>query len=346
VLPSGSLCRATAGPCDAAETCDGSATTCPPDARQPSGTVCRGAAGACDAAEVCDGAAVACPADALQPSGTSCRAVAGVCDVAESCSGASVSCPADAKSTAVCRAAVGVCDLAEQCDGIGNACPADATVANGTSCADGAFCNGQEQCQSGICSSGATPCGGFCDETGDACVTGCPPAPQSCRTAAKSFVLLRNEPTETDDKLIWKWIKGIDATTLAELGDPTNATDHALCFYAGNPPLLMTGGALEVPADASRWSPATTVGFNYKDLGATAAGIFKIKLRSGNAGKPKALVKGKGAALPDPILPIAPADLPLIVQLVNDTNTVCWQSSFGSGSVITNRAGLLKAIAP
>jgi hypothetical protein len=189
------------------------------------------------------------------------------------------------------------------------------------SCTDGAFCNGEEQCQSGVCASGTTPCGGFCHESADACVTGCPPAPQSCRTAAKSLALPRHDST---DKLLWKWIKGVDGTTLAELGNPTLAsgTNYALCLYAGSPSLLIAGGEIEVPADPSRWSQVRTVGFNYKDLGATADGIYKIKLRAGEAGKPKAFVKGTGATLPDQALPIASADLPLIVQLVNDTNTV------------------------
>lgn len=119
-------CRATGGACDVAESCDGVGNDCPADAVATVGTTCRAVAGACDVAETCDGVGIACPADAVAASGTTCRSAAGVCDLEEVCDGAVAACPADAKSTAECRAAVGVCDLAESCDGVGDSCPADA----------------------------------------------------------------------------------------------------------------------------------------------------------------------------------------------------------------------------
>jgi hypothetical protein len=59
--------------------------------------ICRASAGVCDVAESCDGAGNDCPAGlASWPASTECRAaVAGGCDVAESCTGASAACPAD-----------------------------------------------------------------------------------------------------------------------------------------------------------------------------------------------------------------------------------------------------------
>ena len=64
----------------------------------------------------------------------------------------------------------------------------------------------------------------------------------------------------------------------------------------------------------------------------TNAGITKIIVKSGAAGKSKALVKGKGA---EPArLRQRPADrlrdLPLIVQLRNKQNGLCWGSSFAT----------------
>src|SRR5206468_5053244 len=59
----GAVCRAAAGPCDVAETCTGSSTTCPADAFLPSSTVCRGSTATCDAAEYCTGSSASCPAD-------------------------------------------------------------------------------------------------------------------------------------------------------------------------------------------------------------------------------------------------------------------------------------------
>ena len=136
---SGTVCRTAAGVCDVAETCTGTSSPCPADAKSPSGTVCRSSAGVCDPAEVCNGSSAACPADALSPSGTVCRSSAGVCDPAESCTGSSATCPADAlaSSSTVCRAAAGVCDVAENCTGSSAACPANAFVSSSTVCRRG-----------------------------------------------------------------------------------------------------------------------------------------------------------------------------------------------------------------
>ncbi|HET7506577.1 MAG TPA: hypothetical protein VFK02_36405 [Kofleriaceae bacterium] len=62
-------------------------------APRAAGTVCRAAAGACDAAETCSGSSPACPADGVSPAGTVCRAAAGSCDLTEACSGSSPACP-------------------------------------------------------------------------------------------------------------------------------------------------------------------------------------------------------------------------------------------------------------
>lgn len=121
-------CRAAAGVCDVAEHCNGSAALCPADAVSPATTPCRAAAGVCDVAENCDGTSVQCPGDGFMPSSVTCRGPVGVCDAPETCSGSGVACPSDAKlpATSVCRAASGGCDVAESCDGVSNACGADA----------------------------------------------------------------------------------------------------------------------------------------------------------------------------------------------------------------------------
>src|SRR5213078_3045478 len=162
----GTVCRAAAGPCDAAETCTGTSSTCPADGFLSSSTVCRAAVDLCDAAENCTGTSATCPADALKAAGTVCRAAAGECDLAESCTGTSTACPADAfkasgttctddgnacttdvcngtsatcthpagNAGAVCRAAAGECDVAESCTGTSTTCPTDAKQPSGTAC--------------------------------------------------------------------------------------------------------------------------------------------------------------------------------------------------------------------
>ena len=49
----------------------------------------------------------------------------------------------------------------------------------------------------------------------------------------------------------------------------------------------------------SNWSPLGSKGYKYKDQTAAQDGITKIILKGGDAGKSKALVKGKGLNLPD-----------------------------------------------
>lgn len=338
-VPSGTECRAAVGLCDAAEICDGVAINCPADGLLPSGSVCRGAADLCDAVEHCDGMTTACPPDVLSAAGTPCRAAAGVCDLVELCTGASASCPPDGKSTSECRAA-GPCDLAESCTGVGNDCPADVFAPDGADCSDGAFCNGSEQCQAGVCGAASTPCAEFCDENGDACVNGCPPAPQPCRMAARSLLKIRNGIDPSADKLLWKWIKGA-ATQLGEIGDPTTTATYALCLYGGTPVGLLAGGELLVPAGAN-WT-TTRSGYRYKDKTASVAGVHRLDLKVAADNASKALLKGKGDALPDPTLPIADAALPLTVQLLNTGTTVCWESTFGSAAVTTNSGELFKA---
>jgi len=143
---SGTECRPAAGSCDAAETCDGTATTCPADVFKTAGSPCRAAAGDCDVAEVCDGASAACPADGVKPAGTACRAVAGDCDVAETCDGATGICPADLfkSSSEVCRPAAGECDAEETCSGQDKDCPADGQQPDGAACTGGV-------CKAGAC---------------------------------------------------------------------------------------------------------------------------------------------------------------------------------------------------
>ncbi len=83
LTPAGTACRAAAGPCDVAETCDGVVATCPADAYAPPTQECRPAADACDPAERCTGMTASCPADvtAGDPDGD------GLCTAVDPCTG-------------------------------------------------------------------------------------------------------------------------------------------------------------------------------------------------------------------------------------------------------------------
>ncbi len=142
-------CRASAGPCDVAESCTGTNAACPIDAVAAATTICRPSAGICDVAESCNGSAVTCPSDAFVSATMSCRASAGPCDVAESCTGTSAACPSDAvaSATTICRPSAGICDVAESCNGSAVTCPSDAFVSATTSCrASAGPCDVAESC--------------------------------------------------------------------------------------------------------------------------------------------------------------------------------------------------------
>ena len=148
----------------------------------------------------------------------------------------------------------------------------------------------------------------------------CPaaPVPSGCRAPGKSLLLLDVEK----DKLIWKWLRGAE-TQIADLGDPTLDTPYALCVYDAS--------GLQFAADVgagANWSAAGSSGFKYKDSTLAQHGIRLIRLKSGAAGSAKAIVKGKGAELPDPTLPLT---LPVKVQLLNGDGE-CWESEYTSAT--------------
>ena len=167
-------------------------------------------------------------------------------------------------------------------------------------------------------------------------------AQSGCLTAAKSLLLLKDKGD--NDKLIWKWGNG-QMTALGDFGAPGSTADYALCVYAGPGEALIAGGTSQLPAGGS-WSAVGSKGWKYNAASGAPTGITKALLKSGAAGKSKALIKGKGAALPDPTLPIAGGDFPVIVQLLNDETPLCLESTFASGAAQKNDAGLLKLKTP
>jgi len=349
----GVVCRTGSGDlCDPDETCTGTpGATCPPDVVSSAGTVCRPAAGDCDVEEQCDGTVGdACPPDVFVSAGTVCRAVTtgDVCDEEEVCDGSSAACPPDAVKPAgtECRASSGECDPAEDCDGSSKQCPPDTFSPDGTSCTDdGMFCTGVETCQSGACTGSGDPCGGaYCDEIEGICLSGgCPSGPLACRSATKSIFLVKNKTPDSKDKLIWKWIKG-ESTDQTEFGDPTTSADYSLCVYAGTTASLVA--ELDVMPDGTLWKPIGTKGYKFKDNTLTEYGVQKVILKGSDQNKSKALVKGKGDNLPDlpPASdPMLALDLPVKVQLINQSNGICFEGVYDTPDIKKNEPALFKA---
>jgi hypothetical protein len=131
--------------------CTGAAgQACPSDTIAPSGTLCRAAAGSCDAVESCAGTAdAACPADAKLPSGSVCRAASGVCDLAEACNGVSDACPAD-----VYKANDTPCSDGQFCNG-NETCQSNVCTDGPDPCGFTSTCNeSTDQCVNTVCPSG------------------------------------------------------------------------------------------------------------------------------------------------------------------------------------------------
>jgi hypothetical protein len=90
---------------------------------------------------------------------------------------------------------------------------------------------------------------------------------------------------------------------------------------------LLVGG--NIPPDAlgqagSEWKTAGS-GFLYKDKSGSAAGLQKIKVKTGSGSKAQILAKGKGAGL---VMPALPPTFPLVAQLANRDTAACWQTTF------------------
>lgn len=136
----GTSCRASSGPCDAAETCNGSSTACPTNAYL-SGTVCRPATGGCDAAEYCSGSSAACPTD-VAAVGTQCTDN-NACTTGDTCT-ASKTCVGTPKNVVdgnPCTA-----DTCDSVTGVINPATPGLACDDGTACTTGDACTASKTC--------------------------------------------------------------------------------------------------------------------------------------------------------------------------------------------------------
>ncbi len=224
----------------------------------------------------------------------------------------------------ICSCGNGIVDPGEECD--------DGNTRSGDCCS--ATCQRELVC----------PACEACDSTTLSCV----PAPRAfCHEPAvpgAARLLLRAGLTTERNLLVWKWLHG-DATSAAELGDPTLGDDYALCVYEGplvEPTLLLrseaTGGSTcgAVPCWKGLGSPVGAKGFRYVDRRRPADGLRSMTLRPGAAGAAKALVNGTGLVLPT--LPVTP---PLTVQL-HGPGRSCWEARYPASGITRNDARHLK----
>jgi hypothetical protein len=143
----------------------------------------------------------------------------------------------------------------------------------------------------------------------------CPAAPRTgCTVAGRGSLLLKNDPDDSRDALVWRWKGG--AYNPLEVGTPDGQTDLAVCLHDQNGRLL--GGTL--PRADARWTSRSGE-YVYSDKTAAHLGMRTVRMRFAG----RVLVKGRGAGLAVPTLPAA---LPVTAQVVNLDNGACWESKF------------------
>jgi len=161
----------------------------------------------------------------------------------------------------------------------------------------------------------------------------CSPSPLSgCFAPGQSRLTLTNKPGDsTRNKLTWSWAHG-EAVDAASLGDPTSATDYALCVYAAGSLLVQA-----TIAHGSNWSArskAPAIRYGYRDSSGSSSGVRKASLAAGDARKTKAFVSATGAELASVSTPLAAGQLPVRVQLIStDASGACWTSDFTNAPV-------------
>ncbi|HEY2386967.1 MAG TPA: hypothetical protein VGK30_08405 [Candidatus Binatia bacterium] len=179
----------------------------------------------------------------------------------------------------------------------------------------------------------ATPAAAVC---GALTTTGC----RQTVAAHQAQLQIKLRTPNTKNRLLWKW-KGA-ATTTPEFGNPLAATGYDLCIYDGNANLIGTaavpaGGTCNAASPRPCWRASTT-GYRYSDRDLTPAGVQQVQLKAGIAGKAKIVLKGRGALLDLPDLPVT--TLPLRVQMIG-ANGACFEATYSTTG--RNEADQLKA---
>ncbi|HEX6132110.1 MAG TPA: hypothetical protein VF044_10280 [Actinomycetota bacterium] len=164
--------------------------------------------------------------------------------------------------------------------------------------------------------------------------SGCPLAPRSgCKqptAAGRGRILLLDKDGGARDALKWKWLAG-EGTTVADLGDPLGTDAVSVCLYDGSgervsAATIAAGGTC---AGGPCWKALGDDGFRFVDATAAQGGILKLLVKTGDAGRSKLVVRGKGAGLELPALPPA---LPLTAQ-VAVAGGACWEARFEAAGV-------------
>ena len=227
----------------------------------------------------------------------------------------------------------GVLDPGEECD--------DGNTADGDGCDFSCFV---EECGNGIlqegeeCDDGNTVGGDGCTATCE--ISACPVLPLSGCSVALKAKLTIDEKKPGGEKLKATLSKFDTGVSLGELGDPVNvATTYAVCIYDSTDTLV---GELGVNSEVGQvcgnkgkpcWKSKNTKGFDYKDKDAADAGVKKLALKTGAAGKGKLQVdaankeKKNQSSLPTGIAPALGGATSALLQISSDGGG-CFEAPF------------------
>jgi uncharacterized delta-60 repeat protein len=142
----------------------------------------------------------------------------------------------------------------------------------------------------------------------------------ACRpstVAGGARIAIENDADDRRDRLAWTWRKGT-AVGLAELGDPTTTTDYVLCGSTGSTLLFELVAPPGGTCEGDPCWTASASGFRRRSVST------RWRMTAGPSGTPRAVVKGRGAELGLPPLPLVGS---LRVQLRADTG-LCIDSAF------------------
>ena len=159
----------------------------------------------------------------------------------------------------------------------------------------------------------------------------CGARPFVCKVAGKASLRIENRTDDRRDRFEFTWARG-DATTMAELGDPTRDTQYAVCVWddvGGTPTLVMEMVAPPAGSCIGRdcWRPTGFAhGFRYFDAGLLPNGLRELAVKPGPLGRPRIVVKALGEEMPDPPMPFR-RDPTITVQVVNSAGA-CWGADF------------------
>jgi hypothetical protein len=137
-------------------------------------------------------------------------------------------------------------------------------------------------------------------------------------------------------KLSWKWTSSAPVAT-TDFGDPSTTTNYLLCIYDALGEKLSAEAPGGMCGTKPCWKVLVTVGFKYANT-AGPDGLTKVLLKAGGAGRGKIGVKGSGANLHLPTLPMT---TPVKAQLRQDGGSACWEATYSTAT--TNTASAFKA---